>query len=156
MAKKLRRTIPRRILEHTNIVAVGALIYCKTTNRALFLLRDQDTYSGYWGLVGGRTEPGETILHCLARECREETGHRIIFEQVIPLELYQSNDNHFNYHTFICIVNQEFIPVLSHEHSGYAWSPVDNAPKPLHPGLFNSLNSEVIKNKLSEVSKILV
>lgn len=156
MGKKLRRPLSRGVLEHNNIVAVGGLILCQPTGRALFLLRDQDTYSGCWGLVGGRTEPGETTLHCLARECREETGYRIVFDQVIPLELYQSPDNHFNYHTFICLVQKEFTPYLSTEHSGYAWTPIDKAPRPLHPGLFNSLNSEIIQNKLASVHQLLV
>jgi len=31
-------------------------------------------FPGAWDLVGGHLEPGETILGCLAREVREETG----------------------------------------------------------------------------------
>jgi len=38
----------------------------RTEQRSLF--------PGAWDLVGGHLEPGETILDCLAREVREETG----------------------------------------------------------------------------------
>jgi ADP-ribose pyrophosphatase YjhB (NUDIX family) len=153
MAKKFRRTISRGILEHSNLItAVGGLIMAADTGRGLFLLRDQDTYSNCWGLVGGRVEGQETPLQALARECREETGHRIHFEKIIPIELYQSSDNHFNYHTYICIAETEFMPRLNTEHQGYAWAPVTQAPRPLHPGLYNSFNTEVMKNKLQLIS----
>lgn len=33
-----------------------------------------DLYPGYWGLVGGRVVPGETMEQALVREIREETG----------------------------------------------------------------------------------
>ena len=131
------------------IIAVGALIYCTTTHRALFMLRDQDTYSGCWGLVGGRANPGETALQALYREAREETGYKINFDKIIPLELYQSTDQHFTYHTFVCQVDSEFTPVLCTEHSGYAWAPLNSAPRPLHPGLYNSLNSHIIQQKIA-------
>jgi 8-oxo-dGTP diphosphatase len=35
---------------------------------------DRRLFPGAWDLVGGHLEPGETILECLAREVREETG----------------------------------------------------------------------------------
>lgn len=138
-----------------DIVAIGGLIFCQTTSRCLFLLRDQDTYSGCWGLMGGRQEAGENIMQCLARECREETGHRIVFDQVIPLDLYQSADDHFRYHTFLCVVQTEFIPELSTEHNGYAWCPVDHPPRPLHPGLYNSLNARILQDKLDSLKYVL-
>jgi 8-oxo-dGTP pyrophosphatase MutT (NUDIX family) len=138
-----------------DIVAVGGLIFCQTTGRCLFLLRDQDTYSGCWGLMGGRQEPGENIMQCLNRECREETGHRIVFDQIIPVDLYQSADEHFCYHTFLCMVQREFVPELSTEHSGYAWCPVDRPPRPLHPGLYNSLNARILKDKLDSLRYVL-
>ena len=140
---------------HSDIIAVGALIFCTRTNRALFMLRDQDTYSGCWGLVGGRADPGETALQALYREAGEETGYKVKFDKIIPLELYQSNDQHFTYHTFICMVEQEFTPVLCAEHSGYAWAPLTNAPRPLHPGLYNSLNSDIIQKKVAAVTASL-
>lgn len=151
MAKKLRRRVSGRVLEHSNITAVGAMIYCSTTERVLFLLRGEDTYSNFWGLVGGRIEANETVLQALDRECKEEVGYRIVFDHIVPLECYQSSDNHFQYHTFICVVDKEFIPHLSREHKGYCWTPIENAPKPLHPGLYNSLSAEVVKRKLESV-----
>ena len=154
MGKKLRRSLSGRVLEHSNITAVGAVIIAQNTNRALFVLRDEDTYSGCWGLIGGRANANETALQALGRECREETGYHINFDRIVPLELYQSPDGHFSYHTYICLVDKEFVPDLSSEHNGYAWAPLSNAPRPLHPGLYNSLNSDVIKDKLIKVTEL--
>ena len=59
---------------HKVIKAAGALFLSRSTNRYLFLLRDDDTYSDTWGLVGGRVENDEQIIDCLHREITEEIG----------------------------------------------------------------------------------
>ena len=38
----------------------GALVYAKSTNRYLFLLRNKNRTAGQWGIVGGKIELGET------------------------------------------------------------------------------------------------
>ncbi len=58
----------------SKIKAAGALFLAKNTKRYLFLLRDDDTHTNTWGLVGGRLESGETIVECLNREIKEEIG----------------------------------------------------------------------------------
>ena len=40
----------------------GAMIYCTATNRYLFLLRSDGKFPNTWGLVGGKIEPGESII----------------------------------------------------------------------------------------------
>lgn len=135
--------------------ACGALLLANDTKRALFLLRDNDTHSNTWGLVGGKVEDNESVIQALHREIKEETGNEIFINKIIPLELFKSDDNHFEYHTFICLIDKEFIPILCDEHKGYSWCEVDSFPKPLHPGLWNSLNNQDIQSKLSTMKDIL-
>jgi 8-oxo-dGTP diphosphatase len=54
---------------------VGAVIHDGAGR--IFMQRRSEARSlfpGAWDLVGGHLEPGESILGCLAREVREETG----------------------------------------------------------------------------------
>jgi len=155
MAKKLGRSVSRRSMVNRNLTAAGALFLSAKTGRGLFLLRDQDTYSDTWGLVGGQLEQQETLNEGLLREISEEIGFLPHIIKTIPIELFSSPDGHFNYHTFVLLVKTEFIPSLSNEHKGYAWCDLSNTPKPLHPGLYNSLNSKVIKDKLQTIKDLL-
>jgi hypothetical protein len=75
--------------------------------------------------------------------------------KTIPLETFVSNDTVFNFHTYLCVVEKEFLPTLSDEHMGWAWVTLDNAPKPLHQGLRNSFTNKTIKTKLQTVFDII-
>ena len=101
-------------------IGCGALIYCKTTGRYLFLLRNQKKHAGSWGLVGGGVEENESPADALKREIYEEIGS-IDYSKIIPLEKFTSADQGFVYHTFFCTVEKEFCPTLNHEHIGWAW-----------------------------------
>jgi len=135
--------------------ACGTLLLANNTKRLLFLLRDNDTHSNTWGLVGGKVEDSETVMQALTREIKEEIGKDLVINKTIPLELFRSDDGNFEYHTFICMIDEEFIPILSDEHKGYCWCAVDSFPKPLHPGLYSSLNNYDIQQKLMTVKEIL-
>jgi len=135
--------------------ACGALLLANDTKRLMFLLRDNDTHSNTWGLVGGKVEANETVMQALDREIMEEVGRSLSINKTIPLELFRSDDGNFEYHTFICLIDEEFIPKLSDEHKGYCWCDVDSFPKPLHPGLYSSLNNYDIQQKLITVKDIL-
>jgi hypothetical protein len=73
----------------------------------------------------------------------------------MPLETFISNDELFHYHTYICIVQDEFIPKLNFEHDGYAWVSFTKWPKPLHDGVRNTLNNRVNQKKLQTVFEVL-
>jgi hypothetical protein len=45
--------------------------------------------------------------------------------------------------------------VLSDEHVGWAWTNMDNSPKPLHQGLKVSFSNKTIKTKLQTVFEIV-
>jgi 8-oxo-dGTP pyrophosphatase MutT (NUDIX family) len=129
----------------------GALIYCSKTRRLLFLLRNGQKYSGTWGLVGGKVESGESINIALHREIREELGGVINDCSLIPIETFTSTNKKFTYHTFLIIVEEEFTPELNDEHRGYAWLPIEDHPKPLHPGVWRTIKFSELTQKLKSI-----
>lgn len=134
---------------------VGALIYSKSTNRYLFLLRDKSRQQGVWGIVGGKIDLGETVIQGLVREIQEEIGQDYSSKKFIPLETFTSDNEKFVYYTFLVTVNEEFIPILNDEHRGYCWVELRDTPKPLHPGLWRSFNFDIVKKKIKTLESIL-
>lgn len=128
--------------------SVGVIFYAANTCRHLFLLRNNKK-TNEWGLPGGKVERGENLKDALKRECLEEVCYWPENAKLFPIEQFTSDDTKFIYHTFYCIVETEFQPILNHEHIGYAWIISGSYPKPLHRGLFNTLNYNTIQQKIS-------
>jgi 8-oxo-dGTP pyrophosphatase MutT (NUDIX family) len=133
----------------------GALIYAKSTNRYLFLLRNKTKHSGSWGIVGGKIEEGETVIHGLVREIQEEIGQDYSGKKFIPLETFTADNRKFAYYTFLVSVTDEFVPKLNDEHRGYCWVNIDDYPRPLHPGLWRSFNFDIVRKKIKTLESIL-
>tara|TARA_R110000823_G_scaffold32114_13_gene90756 strand:+ start:274 stop:759 length:486 start_codon:yes stop_codon:yes gene_type:complete len=160
------------------IQSSGVLFLTSDTNRYLFLLRNGNRHQNTWGLVGGKVEKDESPWEAVQREIHEEIGYHAlidlhdpespgfldlditdyngpILEKIIPVEMFTSEDKKFEYHTYVYVIQKEFIPQLNHEHKGYAWTELDSWPKPLHPGLFNTLNLSIIQNKLKTIEQTI-
>lgn len=137
------------------IVCSGALFYAKSTRRFLLLQKAHGKHTGTWGLVGGTNLQHENPWQGLQREVQEEIGQMPVVIKTIPLETFVSNDKIFNFHTYLCVIQDEFIPILSDEHCAWAWSTIDYAPKPLHQGLRNSFSNKTIRTKLQTVFDIV-
>ena len=135
--------------------STGALIYCAQTHRYLFLLRNSNRHSGSWGIVGGKVEAGESVIQGLHREIQEELGGEIKDAKIIPIEQYTSDNDKFVFHTYLISVDEEFVPVLNHEHRGYCWVLLDDHPKPLHPGVWRSFKFTAITDKLRTMETVL-
>ena len=60
-----------------------------------------------------------------------------------------------SYHTFFCSIAQEFIPVLNDEHLGYAWIASGVWPKPMHPGLWSTVNFDAVKYKIETMERLV-
>lgn len=137
------------------IICSGALFYTLSTKRFLLLHRTQSKQNNVWGLVGGANENTETAWEGLKREITEEIGSVPEIKKTIPLETFVSNDENFLFHTYLCVVDNEFIPTLNGEHDGYAWVSFGKWPKPLHNGLANTLRSKTNQQKLETIFKLL-
>ena len=138
----------------SNHIGCGALIYSAATKRYLFLLRNQKRHAGSWGLVGGGVESGESPAQALQREIQEEIG-AVSINKIIPLEKFTSDNNNFEYHTYLITVDNEFVPQLNNEHRGYAWTSIDDHPKPLHPGVWRSFSFKSIIDKIKTVETVI-
>lgn len=130
--------------------SAGVFFYATKTKRYLYLLRTDAKNPGNWGIPGGKVEKGETLLDGIVRECNEEIGHFPKDAKLIPIQKFINRS--FTYHTFFCQVEEEFIPVLNEEHCGYAWVGDNQYPKPLHPGLFNTVSFDVVIDKLNSLT----
>ena len=154
-------TVKEIILSSSNVVinhsmsienqSAGVFFYSKNTQRLLFLLRTDDKNPSNWGIPGGKVETGETLLEGIERECMEEINFFPSIAKLIPIQKFVNKT--FTYHTFFCVIDDEFIPSLNEEHCGYAWTTLDHYPKPLHPGLFNTLNFDVVNEKIKKLIK---
>ncbi len=130
----------------TENTSAGVFFYASETNRFLYLLRNDSKSQHNWGIPGGKIETDETLFEGIERECIEELGFFPKDAKLIPIQKFMNHT--FVYHTFFCKLEKEFLPTLNDEHLGYAWLDSSQYPKPLHPGLFNTVNFDVVQEKL--------
>ena len=140
-------------MESCSVNAVGIWFYSVDTHRYLYLMRNDSKHPDSWGLPGGRIEPGETLIQAIDRECREELGSMPEYLRLVPIEKFTTPDQVFSYHTFFCSVVTEFVPKLNHEHQGYAWITSGTWPKPMHPGLWSTVNFDAVQTKIQTVEQ---
>jgi 8-oxo-dGTP pyrophosphatase MutT (NUDIX family) len=135
--------------------SVGALFLSKSTGRYMFVLRNGARYNSMWAFVGGKVEKDETEYGALQREIQEEIGFMPLVLKTIPVEKFTNSKNNFTYSTYVCVVEEEFIPKLNNEHKGYAWSKLDSWPKPLHPGVFTTFQISEIVTKIKTIEELM-
>jgi 8-oxo-dGTP pyrophosphatase MutT (NUDIX family) len=131
--------------------SAGVFFYSRKTNRYLYMLRTDTKNPGNWGIPGGKIEENETLLEGIIRECEEEIGYFPPNGKLVPIQKFINNT--FTYHTFFCEVENDFVPTLNEEHCGYAWVGGNQYPKPLHPGLFSTVNFDIVQEKLNTLTK---
>jgi 8-oxo-dGTP pyrophosphatase MutT (NUDIX family) len=127
------------------VTASGVFFYSSSSNRYLYLLRSDKNPT--WSIPGGKIETEETLLEGIERECTEEMGMFDVDWKLIPIQKFVNKS--FTYNTFFCEVKEEFVPILNQEHIGYAWVQSGSYPKPLHPGLFSTVNIDIVIEKLN-------
>lgn len=135
-------------MEPNTVNAVGVWFYSVDTHRYLYLMRDDPRHPDTWGLPGGKIESGESIMDAIVRECQEELGFMPEYIKLAPLEKFTTVDSGFSYHTFFCSVAEEFQPKLNDEHIGWAWINSGTWPKPMHPGLWSTVNFDAVRHKI--------
>jgi 8-oxo-dGTP pyrophosphatase MutT (NUDIX family) len=129
--------------------AGGVLIYCKTTNRVLLLLRSPFVLEPFtWSTVSGKVEGDEQIEETVRRETYEETGYQL--KTLHPSYVFVRPN--FKFFNFISIVEQEFEPQLDWENIDYLWTSLDNLPENLHFGLVELLKHGKIEETVKQIT----
>jgi len=121
----------------------AGILFVAPDGDVLLLRRSQaeENYAGHWALPGGKAEDGESPELCAEREAAEEMGRKpdgagkVFDRRITPTGMA--------FHTFAYPVADKFAPRLNGEHSGYAWAPLDQLPRPLHPGVEATLTDRL-------------
>ncbi len=123
----------RQYIGHRPILLVGAAILVVDHQDRLLLMKRTD--SGYWGLPGGSTEPGERVEEAAKRETLEETGLKIgemdIFGVYSGPELfykYPNGDEVYNVTIVYCSSDWHGGVIINDEHTEFRWFPRDEIP----------------------------
>lgn len=135
------------------MIQAGGVIFLslKTKRICLFLRSTEVSNPHTWGFIGGKINPNESVISGISREIQEEMGFIPKVVKSIPVDVYKSNDANFRYYSLIVTVEEEFIPELNYENSGYGWFGVDALPRPLHVGAKSVLLHNDFKRILDEI-----
>jgi len=114
----------------------GLLFLAKTTGRVLLILEESK-----WTVP---TFPRKETLLSDAEELLASYS----VGRILPIELYLSEDRGFEYGTYVCLVDAEFLTTAANT---VAWCNLDHLPKQLHNGLKTTLNNAVIRTKIDTI-----
>jgi hypothetical protein len=117
----------------------GLLFLAKTTGRILLILEESK-----W------TVPTFSRKSTLLTDA-EELLKNYSKGRIVPIELYLSEDRGFEYGTYVCLVDEEFLTTAKET---IAWSGLEYLPKQLHNGLKVTLNNALIKTKIQTVLEL--
>lgn len=117
----------------------GLLFLSKSTKRILLILNEAKWTVPTFPRQGTLLEDSQILLNSYAKG------------RIVPIELYLSEDRGFEYGTYICLVDQEF---LTTESPTIAWCDFDNLPKQLHGGLKATLNNQIIRTKIDTILEL--
>lgn len=73
-------------------IPVGIFIMLCKDDKVLLQLRQNCSFSGYWGFVGGHLDGNERIDEAAAREAKEEVGIDILPEDLVLKTICHSNE----------------------------------------------------------------
>lgn len=113
-------------------VRAAGIMFVTDGGMALFVKRAAGSdHAGEWCFPGGVIEGTETAEQAAIREAGEEvewTGDE-------PLEPWtRRNRDGVDFTTFLAKLPEPFGAAINAEHVGVAWAPVNDPPRPLHPG----------------------
>jgi hypothetical protein len=114
----------------------GLLFLAKPTGRILLILDNDRWTVPTFQRNNSLLEDANTLLNQYAQG------------RIVPIELYLSEDRGFEYGTYVCVVDQEFLTVAS---KTVCWADLDHLPKQLHSGLRTTLNNTVIRTKIETI-----
>ncbi len=113
-------------MENKVTLQVGVKVLIRNeADKYLLLRRSLEKYpevKGRWDIVGGRINPGETLLQNLEREVREETGLKLFGKPklIAAQDIIPSPDRHIVRLTYIGEAKGE-VKLQKEENDMYAW-----------------------------------
>jgi hypothetical protein len=117
----------------------GLLFLAKNTKRILLILEESKWTVPTFARKSTMLEDAEALL---------STYHE---GRILPIELYLSEDRGFEYGTYVCLVQQEFLSTAAET---IAWCNLDHLPKQLHTGLKTTLNNQLIRTKIDTILEL--
>ena len=117
----------------------GLLFLAKDTKRTLLILEDSKWTVPTFPRSNSLLEDVDPLMKDFS------TG------KILPIELYLSEDRGFEYGTYVCLVDQEFLTTKA---ASFAWCGLDHLPKNLHNGLKATLNNSIIQSKISTILEL--
>ncbi len=117
----------------------GLLFLSSVTGRILLVLEDYKWTVPTFARKGPLLEDAQVLLD------RYSQG------RILPIELYLSEDRGFEYGTYVCLVEHEFLTVTS---KTICWADLDYLPKQLHNGLKNTLGNQIIRAKIETIMEL--
>jgi len=117
----------------------GLLFLAKNTNRVLLILDNQSWTVPTFARTSSVLEDSKSLMDTFAHG------------RIVPIELYLSEDRGFEYGTYICLVDNEFLTTAANT---ICWSSLKELPKSLHIGLKTTLNNQTIKTKIDTIMEL--
>ena len=114
----------------------GLLFLSKKTGRILLILEDVKWTVPTFPRAGSLLEDAQALLDVYS------------IGRILPIELYLREDRGFEYGTYVCLTDNEF---LTNASSTICWANLENLPKNLHTGLKTTLNNQLIRAKLDTI-----
>jgi hypothetical protein len=117
----------------------GLLFLAKTTGRILLILEQDRWTVPTFARSGPLLDDAWQLLttYCAGK--------------IIPIELYLSEDRGFEYGTYVCVIEQEFLTMAA---ATLCWADMNLLPKQLHTGLRTTLHNQVIRTKIETIMEL--
>lgn len=114
----------------------GILFLSKKTKRILLILEDQKWTVPTFIRNGALLDDASDLLSTFSQG------------KILPIELYLSEDKGFEYGTYLCLVDEEFLTLAV---KTLSWCDLDDLPRQLHNGLKTTLTNGLIRAKIDTV-----
>lgn len=118
---------------------VGLLFLSKNTGRVLLILENSKWTLPTFARNGPLLDDTKELLSSYSQG------------RILPIELYLSEDKGFEYGTYVCVVDDEFLHSPS---PTICWANLDYLPNQLHTGLKTTLNNQIIRAKIETIMEL--
>lgn len=133
---------------------VELTVLCLVYNEDAYLLQDRvkEDWKGYT-LPGGHIESGESIVHAIVREMKEETGLTILNPKLCGVKQFPIEDG--RYIVFLFRTDKYEGELISSEEGNMHWVKKEELPNVNLVSDFNELLQVILDDNLNEFQYII-